>query len=927
MKKAFIFNAVMFIIFLGCLLMTLIGCKSVALAPDIWNLLQRGDSRAKDYFLSEVEVNAAGPDGKRPLHYAAERGDAQLASFFIALGANPNVLDDFNQSPLGICVEKDNAEIAAILAAGGADIHLLLQDNKTAASLALESNPSVFKALLTPATIASVDSAGKNVLHLASIAGKIQAVTDILGVQNSPEFSINALDNDGKNALDYALGRPDSRNHMVIAEQLILARANSDDPKFVYLAPAIRSRNYNFRRTDGFAPIHYAVRDNLTGLLAFLFEKNADVNIKSSSGSAPLHEAARAGNIRMMTMLLDRGADFNCADALGNTPLHIGIPVDVHREAASLLLTRGANPNLRDEHGDTPLHIAIILNRPEDVIQTLLGGGSDAHIRNMQGKTPLYIAIQEKRTDIIPLLLSYGSEVFAEDTSGVTPFDLALKDNNNIFPMLVTAETITQRDSSGNTMLHAAVRSRGIPRHIGIILDQRVLVDARNRDGDTALHIAARLNQRENGEFLISRGADIFIVNAAGISPLYLALTASRGIRQWMINPTTIAAKDGLGNTMIHYAAQWKLDDAIPVIIQRGLSVNTENATGETPLFMAVKTNSPPTIRTLLSNRANLDARDKQGNSLLHTAVRWNAVESAALLISSGIDINAHSLNGGTALHDAVVLGMAEIETMLIKEKANLEARDIDGNTPFMEAVRAGQLSSIERLASNGADPSTRNIRGDTPLHIAVSMERVDVVNMLLRTGASIHARNTNNRTPFQNSLNKSSRMVSTLLTRNRINVPDDMGNSALHIALYEKASPEIIRVIINQGARVNAVDSSGKTPLRIAVDSDQLEMAKILADAGADPFITAIDNKSPADIAFSKGENCVRALFSGRAINAKDSSANTILHLAARSGTPETIRALIELGANKNLKNISSETPADIAVRWNRAENAELLR
>jgi ankyrin repeat protein len=545
----------------------------------------------------------------------------------------------------------------------------------------------------------------------------------------------------------------------------------------------------------------------------------------------------------------------------------------------------------------------------------------------MQGKTPLYIAVQEKRTDIIPLLLSYGSEIFAAENSGVTPFDLSIKDNADIFNLLVTAETVNQRDSAGNTMLHAAVRNRGIPRHIGIILDQKVSIDARNRAGDTALHIAVRMNQRENGEFLISRGANIFTLNAAGISPLYLTLTSSTGIREWMLNPSTITAKDGLGNNMLHYAAQWKLNDAIPLIIKKGVSVEEANATGETPLFMAVKTDSPSTIKTLLDNKANLNARDKQGNTLLHMAVRWNAGNSAALLISSGIDINAHSLNGGTALHDAVVLGMGDIETLLIKERANLEDRDIDGNTPFMEAVRAGLIPSIEKLASNGADTSTRNIRGDTPIHIAVSAERYDIVNMLLRMGVSIHARNTRNITPFQISLGISPRMVSTLLTRERINVPDDMGNSALHIALREKAAAGAIKVIINQGARINSVDNNGQTPLRLAVDTEQLEAVKILADAGADPFMAAVDNKSPADIAFVKGEDCIRALFSGKAINAKDSSANTILHLAARFGTPQTIETLLELGANKTIRNIASEIPADIALRWNRTENADLLR
>jgi ankyrin repeat protein len=938
MKKALVFTALVSVISV----FILINCTGLASSTPtanspsssrngngngIWSLLERGDARARNYFLGEVDVNAADEKGKTPLHYAAERRDAELAKFFISIGANTNALDYENQSPLGICVDNDDTVIAELLASTGANIHLPIKNNATAALNALNKNPSLFKALLTPSSVASLDASGKNVLHLASISGRTQSVIDILSVLPLSSASINVKDNEGKTALDYALGNPNSKNHMEIAEQLILSGANSENPIYLYFAPAARSANYNIRRNDGLAPIHYAVIGNYTGLFSFLLDKKVDVNIKTTSGATPLHEAVRNGNIEFIRMLINNGADVNARDGKANTPLHTGIPSQVHREIVTLLLANGADPNLRDEHGDTPLHIAIILNRSLDVIQAILGGGSDVYIRNIDGKTPLYIAIQEKREALIPVLLSYGSEIFAADNSGVTPFDLASKSDDNIINLLFTPVTINHRDAAGNTMLHSAVKNLSSTELIGRILDQRVIIDSRNRDGDTALHIAVRMNQRENGEFLISRGASIYSVNSSGESPLYIAFNSSGGLREWIINSATIIAKDGLGNNMLHYAAQWNLSGVIPVIIRNGVSIEEANATGETPLFFAIKTDSPPTIRTLIENNANLNARDTQGNSVLHAAVRWNAVNSTTLLVSLDTDINVHSLTGNTPLHDAVVLGMDQIETILINSKANLEVRNIDGNTPLMEAVRSGNNSSAEKLLRSGADSATRNIRGDTPLHLAVGMERYDLVSLLLGRGTSIHARNTRNRTPFQISLSISPRMASALLTRDRIAASDDMGNSALHIALQERAAEDYLRSIISQGARLNVVDNNGKTPLRLAVDFDILESAKIIADSGADPFIAAVDNKTPAEISFSKGEECIRALFSGRAINARDSSENTILHYAARYGTPQAISLLFELGANKTIRNISSELPVDIAVRWNKRENADILR
>jgi len=875
--------------------------------------------------MGEIDVNAIDSQGRTPLHYAAENMDAQLAAFFIALGADVNALDNSKMSPLGISVGKNDSKTASILVNAKADIH---QDliNTTPAKISLSSGNDIYKAILTPVSIESADKDGRTILQLASIAGNVQCVNEILSTLRPATVLINRRDNNGMSALDYTLRRADSKKHMIISEQLLLAGGSSDNPLYHFFSPAARSANYDIRRNEGIALIHYAVINNLSGLISFLFDKKIDVNLKSSSGATALHEAVRTGNLELIQLLIANGADVNARDAKGNTALHIGTPSNVHLEAVTLLIGNGADPNLRDEHGETPLHIAVILNRSASVIQAILNGEADVQIRNIEGKTPLYIAVQEKRESTIPLLLSHNSDIFASDNSGVTPFSLALTAGDAILDLLITSETVTQRDSAGNTLLHIAVRNHANIKQIEKIFDNRAAINARNRTGDTALHIAVRTNQSETGEFLISRGADIFSANAAGENPLYFALTSSP-LRNWIINKITVLARDGMGNSMLHYAAQWKLNDAVPLIIRNGISVNEPNATGETPLFMAVKTDSPSTIKVLINNKADINARDTQGNSVLHASVRWNAINSVPVLLSNGIDINVHTLSGNTPLHDSVTLEMTEIETILIKNRANLEIRNIDGNTPFMEAVRGGFTSSMQRLAAAKADPLTRNTRGDTPLHLAVGMDRADIAEMLLKMNVSIHARNNRNITPYQLSISISQQLVSALLTNDRVNVPDDSGNSPLHIALREKASPQIMKTIISKGARINSVDSNGKTPLRLAVDLNQFENISSLSEAGADPFLVAADNRTPADISFEKGEECIKAIFSGRAINSRDSMENTILHLAARYGNPESISLLLGFGANKTFRNISSEIPYDIALRWNKRDNAEALK
>ena len=935
------------IIRFGFLLMTaalLFACTSAPKTQrdDVWTLLKNGDERAKDFFLGEVDVHARDSRGRTPLHYAAEQDNPALAAFFIAMGADVDAEDNSRQTPLGICAERGTAGAAKIIAASGADIHRNAKDGVSPAKIALRQKSDFLRAILTQGSCNSTDSDGRTILHLACETGNVAAVALILetidsfdtsgtalvaaGSRNSP---IDKRDMHGKNPLDISLSRPDSRDHMEIAERLILAGSVSDNTIYYYFGPAAKNANYNLRRADGLAAMHYAAKEGHEGLLHFLFEKSADINIENSSGSTPLHEAARSGNTGIMSLLINNGANVNAFDAKDNTPLHIPAPPASHNAVIRLLLQNNANANMRDEHGDTPLHVLITLNREPQTVRTLLNGDVDITVRNIKGQTPLHLAVVESRLALIPLLLSSGSDIFATDNAGITPFDRALEKKGEILDALISRETARQRDSAGNTMLHAAVNKNAEPAVIDKILAFGIPINARNRAGDTALHIAARRNQREAGERILAKGnADIFSYNSAEESPLKIALIHPSGRLQWMFTPQTVESRNGLGNGMMHYVAQWRYDSHIHFVAEQGVDIEAQNAIGETPLFFAARYDGVSTINTLLVENANLHARDKMGNSALHSAVRWNAKNAAAALLAKGIDANVHNLNGTTPLHDSVSLGLADIAVILLDHRANIEVRDNNGNTPFMAAVRSGHLNSVELLALHGANVMTRNANGDTPLHFAVTMENSTVIQILLDLNVSIHARNTKNRTPFQIALTESPRVIPTLLTRewDRINGPDDFGNNPLHVALQERVPAETLRIIVERGTRLNGVDSNGRIPLRLAVDMNAWEQARILADAGSDPFSAATDEKTPGEIAIARGSEPIRAVFSGGAIKAADALGNTALHYAARMGKPDTIALLLELGADKTTRNISAERPADIALRWNNRENAVLL-
>ena len=917
------------ILIISILSMNLLGCtSSPPLEPvkedDVWTLIEKGQSeKVREFFKGKVDVTATDFKGRTPLHRAVEVKDADLTAFFIALGANIDAQDIEGRTALEIACLNEAYACIERLAQANANVFLSSKSETQPLLIALQKGESMVKVLLNKNTALQKDRNGQNALHLAASLGNVSAVTTILELS----LPLNIKDSKGYTALDIAYGSPESYNHALVAEKLIQAGYSSSNEAFSYFSAAIRSSNANIRFSDGLSPLHFASRFGHKGFAQLLLERKADVNAKDASGTTPLHEAARGGYLDIMRFLIQSGALVNAQDAKGNSALHIVMPSLVRFDGIQLLLENGATANLKDNHGEAPLHICITLDMGKDIASLLVSKGANINIRNTRGETPLHIAVKLDRKDYIPFLLDKQADIFADDTDGKTPFDVALALNNSTLSELITEQTVQLSDNKGNDLLHIATLNGAPAKIIAQIIDSKGSVHSRNKAGDTALHFAVELDEREIGELLITRGADIFAVNAKGESPLYLALKSFNSIKQWMLNSSTYDARDGLGNGILHYATQWKLDVIIPLLIQRGISLEMKNATGETPLFYAIRNNAPSTVSTLISAGANIQSRDKLGNTALHAAVRWNAIDCVPMLLQAGLDINTQNLSGDTALHQAVRLGMQTITNMLMQAKADLEIRNNQGNTPLIEAVGSGVPATVEVLLDSGSDPMTRNINGDTPLHIAVASNQKDICNLLLSRGAAIHAQNSKGITPFQLAMSGSPEIVKTLLTKDRLSYSDDYGRSPLHIAIIFGASQPIIKTIVDLGPRINMVDSLGKTPLREAIDREAWETARFLIESGADLFNIASDGESPATLIVTKSTAVIKILLNTKNINNTDTMGNTILHYAAIKGKEDSITTLLELGALKNVKNNEGETPYEIAKRWGRTNIMNLLK
>ena len=133
--------------------------------------------------------------------------------------------------------------------------------------------------------------------------------------------------------------------------------------------------------------------------------------------------------------------------------------------------------------------------------------------------------------------------------------------------------------------------------------------------------------------------------------------------------------------------------------------------------------------------------------------------------------------------------------------------------------------------------------------------------------------------------------------------------------------------MLINMGYPVSQRNGKGMTPLNNAVSSNQKKLALVLLERGADPFIATINGDSALTNAFKNGNVEILDAIVKYNATKTDMQGDSILHYAARIASEVQVQHLLSLGLDRTAKNLSGETPARMAERWNRPKIAELLK
>jgi ankyrin len=448
------------------------------------------------------------------------------------------------------------------------------------------------------------------------------------------------------------------------------------------------------------------------------------------------------------------------------------------------------------------------MKRDTAAVRALIAQKLDVNAPGTDGSPALHWAVRVDDAAMAKMLLGAGAQATLANRYGLTPMAIAAGNGsaNMIGILLDAGADANTPDPAGDTPLMSVIRTGRLDAAT-LLVDRGAKVDATDATyQQTALMVAVRENHPDIVKLLIARGASVNARTRVGRTPAWVLPNSQPGfghgigiVRGGSPDRGRRAPIPG-GMTPLLYASRDGRMDSVRMLLDAGADINARDANEITPLISAITNNHPDVARYLIERGADIKAVDWYGRTPLWAAVETrnmdldnatfeNSIDRAPFLgliqtlLERGADPNARTKE------------VPPVRSDFLRVTASLSWVDFTGQTPFVTAALAGDVTLMKLLLKHGADPHIPTFAGTTALMAAAGVNWV--FDQTYDEG--------------QPALLEAVKLCVELGLD--INAVNSMGLTAMHGAA-NRGSDEIIKYLASLGAKLDAKDKEGRTPL-----------------------------------------------------------------------------------------------------------------
>jgi uncharacterized protein len=426
-------------------------------------------------------------------------------------------------------------------------------------------------------------------------------------------------------------------------------------------------------------------------------------------------------------------------------------------------------------------------------------------------------------------------------------------------------------------------------------------------DGTAPLSWSVWRQDAPTAAALLKAGASVDTPTRLGVRPLQLAIENEdfASVRVLLEAGADVNAVDPTGEPLLMIAARTGRRDVAEALLARGARVNDrDTAYGQTALMVGAREGHAPVVALLLAKGSEVDTRTRAGKTPAFRTPGSNAGSKGAGIVRGGWPERGERdpvPGAKTALLYAVREGHTDITRQLLDAGAALELADADGVTPLLMALLNGQLEVARLLVERGAKVTAADWYGQTPLFAAVDLRNLDVSgpsrdNGVDREGALQVIRDLIARGADVNARTKEYPPQRRWITRlGSLSWVDFTGQTPFVRAALA-GDVTVMRLLLKSGADARIATANGTTAL--------------MAASGVNWVVSQTFDEGPEALL----EAVKLCLEQGNDVNAVNSMGLRAIHGAANRGANPVIKLLAAKGAQLDVKDAQGRTPMEWA-------------